>query len=319
VKRVIVVPRNGYLNRLQAMASASILAEQLGAEFSVCWLPQIAAPAPQEVVFASESELRFTTESELEQILGFSLESFPRYVNTHAVPGIGKVVTLAGHDLGEQPLMSDFAKALRAGDFDSVVIVAGGRFSMNPGGQSVTWDSVDFRNERSTWYRSLALAPEIDSVWPELAGEPFVGLHLRYSDRSHQTPSRAEIKRAVLNLCRTSGVDRVFVASDSRREREHWCQIVSSLGLFPWVAETDSVPNGEFMGDVLALIDWRILAKAQTTVYFAESSFGYEAAVASGNFNQSVALAPNLLVGLGVQVRSAIRNLLGAPKRRGWW
>jgi hypothetical protein len=318
LKRLIVVPRNGYLNRLQAMASTSILAEQLGAEFSVSWLPQVAAPAPQEVVFASESELRFTTESELEQILGFSLESFPRYVNFHAGSGIGKVITLAGHDLGEQPLMSDFAQALRAGDFDSVVIVAGGRFSMNPGSQSVTWDSVDFRNERSTWYQTLKLAPEIDSVWPKLTGEPFVGLHLRYSDRSHQTPSRAEIKRAVVNLCRSTGIDRVFVASDSRQEREHWCQIISGLGLFPWVVETGSVPSSEFMGDVLALIDWRILTKARATVFFAESSFGYEAAVASGNFDQSVALAPNSLVSLGVQVRGVVQNLLGAPKRRGW-
>jgi 3-polyprenyl-4-hydroxybenzoate decarboxylase len=69
---------------------------------------------------------------------------------------------------------------------------------------------------------------------------------------------------------------------------------------------------------VLALIDWRILANAQATVYFTESSFGYEAAIASGNFDQSVALAPNSLVSLGVQVRGVVQNLLGAPKRRGW-
>jgi hypothetical protein len=318
VKQVIIVPRNGYLNRLQAMASASILAESLGADFSVCWLPQTAAPAPQEVVFASDSELRFIPESELERILGFSLESFPRYVNSHDVSDIGRVITLAGHDLGEQPLMSDFAQALSADDSEFVVILAGGRFSLNSGSQPVTWDSVDFRNERSTWYRTLKLAPEIDSVWPKLTGDPFVGLHLRYSDRSHQTPSRAEIKRAVVNLCRSTGIDRVFVASDSRKEREHWCEILSGLGLFPWVVEKDFVPHAEFTGDVLALIDWRILATAQATVYFAESSFGYEAAIASGNFDQSVALPPNSLLSLGVQLRGVVQNLLGAPKRRGW-
>jgi hypothetical protein len=318
VKQVIIVPRNGYLNRLQAMASASILAESLGADFSVCWLPQTAAPAPQEVVFASDSELRFIPESELERILGFSLESFPRYVNSHDVSDIGRVITLAGHDLGEQPLMSDFAQALSADDSEFVVILAGGRFSLNSGSQPVTWDSVDFRNERSTWYRTLKLAPEIDSVWPKLTGDPFVGLHLRYSDRSHQTPSRAEIKRAVVNLCRSAGINRVFVASDSLKERDYWCQILSGLGLFPWVVDTDYVPAAEFMGDVLALIDWRILANAQATVYFTESSFGYEAAIASGNFDQSVALPPNSLLSLGVQVRGVVQNLLGAPKRRGW-
>lgn len=319
MRRLIVVPRNGYLNRMQAMASASILAEQLGVEFLVCWVPQVAAPAPQEVVFASESGARFITESELEQILGYTLASFPHYVSQHDVSGVGKVATLAGHDQGEQPLMSDFSKILSSGDVDTAVIVAGGRFSMNPGSQPVTWDSVDFQNERLNWYRTLKLAPEIDSVWPELTGEPFVGLHLRYSDRSHQAPSRAEIKRAVVNLCRSAGVDRVFVASDSRKELRNWCQIISGLGLFPWVVETGSVSSGEFDGDVLALIDWRILTNAQADVYFAESSFGYEAAVASGNFDQSVALAPNLLVSLGVQVRGVTQNLLSAPKRRGWW
>jgi hypothetical protein len=318
VKQVIIVPRNGYLNRLQAMASASLLAESLGADFSVCWLPQTAAPAPQEVVFASDSQLRFITETELERTLGFSLASFPHYVNSHDVSEIGRVVTLAGHDLGEQPLMSDFAQALHAGDSETVVIVAGGRFSMNSGSQPVTWDSLDFRNRRFTWYRTLELAPQIDSVWSGLIGEPFIGLHLRYSDRSHQTPSRSEIKRAVVNLCRSTEIDRVFVASDSRKEREHWCEILSGLGLFPWVFGADLVSHAEFTGDVLALIDWRILATAQATVYFTESSFGYEAAVASGNFDQSVALPPNVLLSLGVQVRGVAQNLLGAPKRRGW-
>ena len=59
---------------------------------------------------------------------------------------------------------------------------------------------------------------------------------------------------------------------------------------------------------MLALIDWRILGHTpKATVYFAESSFGYEAAVASGNFDQSVALGPqHATVSLGVQVRGVV-------------
>jgi hypothetical protein len=318
VKQVIIIPRNGYLNRFQAMASASLLAKSLGADFLVCWLPQAAAPAPQEVVFASDSELRFITESQLERILGFSLESFPHYVNSHDVSEIGRVITLAGHDLGEQPLMSDFAQTLHVGKYESIVIMAGGRFSITSGSQPVTWDSVDFRNDRFAWYRTLELAPQINSTSSGLIREPFIGLHLRYSDRSHQAPSRSEIKRAVVNLCERTGIDRVFVASDSLKEREHWCETLSGFGLFPWVIENDFVPHTEFTGDVLALIDWQFLVTAQATVYFAESSFGYEAAVASGNFDQSVALSPNMLLSLGVQVRGVVQNLLDAPKRRGW-
>lgn len=316
MKRVIVVPRNGYLNRLQAMASASILAEQLGAEFSVCWLPQPAAPAPGVVVFGETSGLAFISESELQMILGSSLESFPLYVNSQDVSGVGKVVTFAGHDLGEQPLMSELSQELRVSEFDYLVLVAGGRFSESVGSQSIDWDSEDFRELRRGWYQALEFSPDIDSVWPEFVREPFLGLHLRYSDRSHQTPSRAEIERAVVELCGSSGIERVFIASDSRKERDHWSQLLWKLGLSPWFFESNLV--GEFSGDTAALVDWRILTHAQAIVYFGESSFGYEAAVASGNFNASVALAPNPLVSLGVRTRKIAGIVLGAPRRRGW-
>jgi hypothetical protein len=314
--RVIVVPRNGYLNRFQAMASASILAQELEAEFSVCWVPQPAAPAPREVVFGEASGLVFTSQSELQTILGYSLESVPHYVNSQDVSGVGKVVTFAGHDLGEQPLMSELSQELRVSEFDYLVIVAGGRFSESVGSQSIDWDSEDFRELRRGWYQALEFAHDIDSVWPDLVREPFLGLHLRYSDRSHQTPSRSEIKRTVAELCRSSGIERVFIASDSRKERDHWSDLLKDLGLSPWFFESDSV--GEFAGDAAALVDWRILSHAQAIVYFRESSFGYEAAVASGNFNVSVALAPNPLVSLGVRTRKIAGMVLDVPKRRGW-
>jgi len=298
------------------MASASILAQELEAEFSVCWLPQPAAPAPREVVFGEASGLVFTSQSELQTILGYSLESVPHHVNSHDVSGVGKIITFAGHDKGEQPLMSELANELRFSGFDCLVIVAGGRFSQSVGSQSIDWDSAHFQGLRRDWYQALEFAHDIDSVWPDLVREPFLGLHLRYSDRSHQTPSRSGIKRAVAELCRSSGIERVFIASDSRKERDHWFDLLKDLGLSPWFFEPD--PVGEFTGDAVALIDWRILTHAESIVYFGESSFGYEAAVASGTFNASVALAANPLVSLRVRIRKMAGTLIGAPKRRGW-
>lgn len=317
VRRVIVVPRNGYINRMQAMASASVLAGELKAEFSVSWLPQVAAPAPPATLFNLEAVSDFVTEAELNEILGNDLNSFPRYVNSHFVPGVGRVVTFAGHDRGEQPLMSELLHELKSLDWGVLVIVAGGRFSSTAGSQPVAWDSDSFRAARKSWYQNLELSPEIDRLRPVTEWEPFVGLHLRYSDRSHQTPSRTEIRRAVVDLCKKFGVSRVFLASDSSEQLDYWRELLPKLGLSPWILETN-VP-GEFTGAQLALADWKALTHAKAIVYFAESSFGYEAAVASGGFAESTSLAPNKLVSAGVQAKSLIANVLSAPKRRGWY
>jgi len=317
VQRVIVVPRNGYINRLQTTASAAILANQLGAELAVCWLPQEAAPAASETVFGSDSSLRFVTEPELTEILGFDLVSFPHYVNDHVVSEVGRVVTFAGHERGEQPLMTQLAQELQSSDWEVLVILAGGRFSFEAGSQSNEWDSEMFRTARASWYQTLELAPEIENSVNSIPSKPFIGMHLRYSDRSHQAPSRSEIQRAVVSKCQQLALNRVFLASDSLKEREYWQKLLPTLGLTPWVLKTENF--NEHDGAQLALADWRVLGRSQALVYFAESSFGYEAAVASGRFTESIALKPNKLVSAGVQAKSLIANVLSAPKRRGWY
>lgn len=316
VQRVVVVPRNGYINRLQATASASIIADQLGAEMAVCWLPQEAAPAARDTVFGSDSSLKFVSEPELTEILGFGLEAFPHYVNSHVVSEVGRVVTFAGHERGEQPLMTQLAQELQSSDWEVLVILAGGRFSFETGSQSNEWDSEMFRTARESWYQTLELAPEIENSVNSIPSEPFIGMHLRYSDRSHQAPSRSEIQRAVVSKCQQLGLNRVFVASDSLKEREYWRKLLPTLGIFPWVLETENC--SEHAGAQLALADWRVLGRSQSLVYFAKSSFGYESAVASGKFTESIALEPNKLVSTGVQAKSLIANVLSAPKRRGW-
>ena len=317
MQRVVVVPRNGYINRLQATASASIIADQLGAEIAVCWLPQEAAPAVHESVFGPDFSLKFVSEPELTEILGFDLGSFPHYVNAHVVSEVGRVVTFAGHERGEQPLMTQLAQELQSSDWEVLVILAGGRFFFEAGSQSNEWDSEMFRTARKSWYQTLELAPEIENSVNSISSEPFIGMHLRYSDRSHQAPSRSEIQRAVVSKCQQLGLNRVFLASDSLEERMYWQKLLPTLGIFPWVLETENF--SEHAGAQLALADWRVLGRSQAVVYFAKSSFGYEAAVASGKFTESIALEPNKLVSAGVQAKSLLVNVLSAPKRRGWF
>jgi len=53
-------------------------------------------------------------------------------------------------------------------------------------------------------------------------------------------------------------------------------------------------------------------------VYFKESSYGYEAAVATDNFSGSIGLEANRIVGLSARGKDFARNAITAPKRRGW-
>jgi len=315
---VVVVPRNGYINRLQAMASSQLLARFLGASFSVCWLPENAAPAPFGEIFESRNDLSFMSETDLISDLGISLTDVPLYVNETSLPNGGSLATLAGHDRGEQPLIDAFMQSIERVKPEVAVIIAGGRFSLAPGSQPVSWDNSAFRSERSHWYHELVLNASIEAAVSGCDKSPFIGLHLRYSDRSHQTPNRREIKRAVLKVSHESGIRRIFVASDSRKELSYWHEELTRLGLQPWSFEPGAELNGAYSSDVHALIDWRILGNAQALVYFAQSSFGYEAAVAAGAFAESTGLEPNAFLSVSVTARHHVRNVLSAPRRRGW-
>lgn len=318
LKRVIAVPRNGYANRLQTMASTSILASEFGAEFSVCWLVERAAPAPHDVIFSPATSLKFEPEEALIDLLGHQIADFPRYVNWTKVAGAESLVTFAGHDRGEQPLMAELLDCVTTIDPDAVVVLAGGRFSTEAEDLSNDWDSEIFREERARFYDALEFADVIDSTVTKLTNQPFIGLHLRYSDRSHQVPSRSTIRKAILNLSEQSGLSRVFIASDSGNELNYWFNELPSMGLTPWTVPQPSFQGLGYSTDIHAIVDWRILAKAKCFVYFSASSFGYEAAVAGRSFNSSIGLDPSPLVSVGVKLQRVVSNVVTAPKRRGW-
>ena len=320
VKKVILVPRNGYINRLQAMASSAILAESIGADFHVFWESEPIAPAPCESLFDLSS---FTPETFLaggivEKFLGCSLGEFPRYVTNRVAFKVGSVVALAGHDRGEQPLMDEFAHLVHKVNPVALVIAAGGRFSLQAGSKPVTWDSPEFQLQRADWYQKISFAPEIEFACLQSSVEPSLGLHLRYSDRSHQAPSRREIANAVLSLVERTGINRMFVASDSRHERENWLEKLREMGLDAWSLPPDMIVGSENYAARAALVDWRILSSTSGMVFFTESSYGYEAAVASGCFESSIGLDPNPLVSLRVRLGKHAANIASAPKRRGW-
>lgn len=320
VERLLVYPRSGYTNRLQAIASAAILARQLGARFQICWEPEDVVPGDALETFTGAFCDEYVLNADqVRSDFDFRREDLPRYLN---VDPARRLVVLAGHDRGEQVFMSELSAALTEPcSPTTLVIIAGGQFFLPPEGKAEQDWQAEFRELRRRFYKSLPLNAAIEGcVSNSLAGrEPFLGLHLRYSDRAHQAPLEAEIRRALINIQDASGLTSVFIASDTAKARTRWVAECKTLGLQPWFIEQDAWDRSKTGSGHAALVDWRVLGHSQRLVYFSESTFAVEAAVAAGAYERSIPLAPNLRQGAAVKSRELIRAAVTYPKRHGWF
>jgi hypothetical protein len=291
VDRVIVFPRSGYINRLQATASAALLAEDLGADFLVCWEPQSVAASPADSVFSSSFCSTYVRSAqEVTTQFGIEFDSLQRYL-THDPDKPS--IHLAGHDLGEQHFMeqlrNEVSKA-RAGT--TLTITAGGNFFLPETGSPLDQQIRDFRIRRGDWYRALSLHPDIEVPARDVIDShpAYLALHLRYTDRSLTAPTDRQIVKALELLSQSSKVSSLFVASDVSDRRDQWITQASTLGFSPWTIDHDPVERSDPRSSYPALIDWRVLGSAQAMVYFAQSSFAQEAAVAAGTHDTSIDL-----------------------------
>ena len=276
-----VDPRSGYINRLQAVASAANLARHLDAQFQVCWESQPVAPAPAESILSADFITKFVIDGEsFRDKFGFDCSRVPRYLtSTYGV------ISLAGYEHGEQVFMPELQSMISHLDQPTEVVVsAGGNFSFDEHETAIA--------QRGQWYRNFNFADSIEKAANELIHRQgsFVGLHLRYTDRSHETPLEREIQKGVMQQVERTGTTSVFIASDTQDKRDKWLEKLRRAGLQPWSAQLESHDRTNELAGIGAMVDWKVLGSATTSVYFAASSFGHEAAVMAGSTGTSIAL-----------------------------
>lgn len=317
IRRVLVFPVNGYLNRLQAIASAALLARRFDATLQVCWPHFTNVPGPPSDTFAAGWCDEFTlTEDQVRSEFAVGLDDVPRYVTTSPD---GTWVGLRGHDRGEQALMGELTAVLdsSAAPVD-LVIVAGGSFDISdPTCVEGAW-SESFLSAKRDFYRSLPLNSAIESAGATFSSAHplgYLGLHLRYSDRAHQAPTPWAIKRALARLAADTGLTDVFIASDSPRARSEWSKRVEAMGLRPWDLSASFSELASATSAGPALGDWRILAGSTRLVFFAESSYSVEACVASGSWASSSALPTSRARAVGHRALSHLRAAVTYPAR----
>jgi hypothetical protein len=309
---VVVVPRNGYVNRLQAWASGAILAAQLDVPASVMWEPEDPAPAPAEELFDPAMVRRtFWDRSRLDTLVGGRHEDLPRYLALHRER---RLITLAGHDRGEQAFMGELAGLLlRLDEPTTLLIIAGGKFHLP------TQD--DFTMQRSVFYRRVAWHPDLDErVDAELRDRsPYAALHVRGTDRSLEAPTARTIRDGLQQLSETTDERSLFVAADTPQGRDHWSREAADLGFSPWSVSAIDHDRSAASAGRDAMLDWRLLGHSTALVYTAASSFGEEAAVATGNFADCIPLAATPARQKARAGAQLGRAAITYPRRKGWW
>lgn len=283
LERLIVVPRNGYVNRLQAWASSAVLAAQFDVALEVAWDTEPMAPASAEDLFArSQPGTTFLSEQQLRERIGLDHRSLDRYVT---VDRGRRLVTLAGHDRGEQALMADLLAALHDPCAPTtLLIIAGGKFHLP--------QATSFAQQRKLFYARLAWSDAVRRRTDEAMQDrsPFLGLHIRGTDRSMQAPTPRAIHSALGELAEREQLASVFIAADTTTSLGHWTAEATRMGLEPWSLPEPDLDRATANAGIDAVVDWRILSKARGMVFSAESSFGEEAAVAGGIVDSSFPL-----------------------------
>lgn len=221
-----VVPWNGYVNRLQAWASADFLAQRLSVKLHVCWEPETVSPTELQNLFAASVLAdTFVTADDFVNRFGADHSEFPRYLSTDPERNL---IVLAGHDRGEQAFMGELTARIAASTGDvQMIIIAGGHFH----GTSNT-SPVLHRNQ---FYTHMQWAPAVKSLVDGVTHpHMFLGAHIRGTDRSLTAPRPRQITEALSRVAEREGTRSIFVAADSPEVRDEWRTRLQRIGLEPW-------------------------------------------------------------------------------------
>jgi len=309
ISAVVIVPRNGYANRLQAWASASALADSIGASTRVFWEPEgVAAADPFDLFDAPWFESLSISKEDLNDLVGGDHDSVPRYL-THDV--VRSVMYLAGHDLGEQAFIPELIKLGKSlSTPHTLVIIAGGKFH--------TVDASHARAARQEFYQSLRWNAAINEVVEPLTLRhgPYVALHIRTTDRSIEAPGRTSIRRALEQVRGASAGRSLFVCADTAHSRRTWSKEAQRLGFDTWTVEEVEYDRSIPANGVSAMVDWLLLADAEMVIHPRDSTFSSEAAVAGGTWRVSVPLTAAPWLRSSRQVQRFLRDAAAFPRRR---
>ncbi len=273
---LVIAPRNGLANRLRALASTHYLASILGAEARLAWLPCPAVDDDLEHLFKEGIPWTgFGLASTEERSAARQLIDRPppegRRDTYHAE---NQEVWIVGNRWGEQWAVQRLLEDLRRGMRPKrVLVVSGGNF--HPKGERVEWLARKRHLYRSANWTDLIR----QSVRP--ATESRTALHLRFGDLAHKAPSPRRVAMAYCSNVPPLSPS-VTVFTDDFTKASPYMAELTTAGLHVDASVTAPEQRSRLRPVEGAAIDWLSLASSPAVAYFAHSSFGAEAALASG-------------------------------------
>jgi hypothetical protein len=289
--KIIAVPRNGFGNRMQMLASSTLLAKRLDAELIVHWTPQPVFKAQSGQIFDEVPGVRFVDYPDLESSYPFEMPTFTNFDSEN------NRITLKNLRVGDQAFMPSLKRILQThSEISEIWIESGEKFLFEQ--DRNFQDSPEFRRLRMNFYNQVkfqkSILHNLNSLLSQV-GEEFWAVHIRDNDRKSETIHNAKIVKEIQkNKSKVEKIGKtVFLASDNARRGVELKALLEKEGydvFFDEAKNRDRLNPDEAQESI---VDWLALRNAKCIVSFGGTTFSYEALVAGNSFDSRIYLKPS--------------------------
>lgn len=253
MRKLIVQPVNGLMNRFRCLASSKILAEYTDRKLMVNWKPE----------FVCNVGLNDIVEDGFFET-GYDVNRNDCYYHSGA------------EKLSEQPFIDDMINTTN----DVLYLLAGGNFI--PTGMSINV----FNSKKSDFYRSIPFSDRIKSESGNFISnnDNYIGLHLRFTDRTKWAPDINYIESVI-----SESEGKFYICSDDRYIID---KLRLKFGDKILSYDITNLNRGTSECNIQSMIEWLILANSKKIYYSLGSSYSYEACIYN-KLSNSVEMNPN--------------------------
>jgi hypothetical protein len=308
-----LIPVNGLVNRLRAMASSFIWASDNDYRLQIIWKKSQVMNCDAELLFGPYILNQFFLDTAPMEVVEFSEGDNPMFDFDEN----RSTVFIAGGRHGEQ----ESFRRLKAQQEDNlenlsrIVARSGGLFHDCPIDDCV--DCESFRGKRCDFYSMLDLSNQVESEMKSrkiFAVPNFQGIHIRQTDKTRDEQVSVErLARVVAKKNRLLGISNidslVYICGDNVSGITAMENALNRHGLNCLADKELEFDRSESSSAISAFVDWYQLARASYIAYYGNTSFGYEAAVKGDIFSKSIHLKPRgqVIIKLYLKIKNIVR------------
>jgi hypothetical protein len=262
MKKIEVLPVNGFGNRIQTIASAIHSAKKLNIPLRINWLVDDKFPLSSSEIFAKQTLDKFN-------FVDIRTNLYEKYKIGWTNLSENQKILLKGGKKGEQYFIRSYLQKQIDYEHEDIVVVAGGFFDLT----SFDFNPSDIRNNFSEIEFNDELVRECQLIQNRIP-EKYSILHLRFSDKSHESARVNEVldyfikKPESLPIC--------ILSDDIKIKTE----VVEKLKMsFPKTFTINNSSLGRYSNEGLknSIVEFLLITNAEIVYASAPSTFSHEA------------------------------------------